>query len=130
MGFDPAMMQQMMQSPMMQQLLNNPDMMRNMLQMNPAVREVRWAAQCMHKAWLITVCSCCGRGGARAPAPGDSTQLVHLRRPTPPPQLMDRDPMIAQLMNNPALVRETLNIMSNPVRRCAALRLTRLGADS
>jgi hypothetical protein len=38
---DPAAMQQMMQSPLMQQLLSNPELMRNMLQMNPAVREVR-----------------------------------------------------------------------------------------
>lgn len=38
--FDQGFMQQMMQNPMVQQMLNNPETMRNMLQMNPAVREV------------------------------------------------------------------------------------------
>lgn len=37
---DPEMMRQMMGSPFMQQLLNNPELMRNMLQMNPGVREL------------------------------------------------------------------------------------------
>jgi hypothetical protein len=46
---DPAAMQQMMQSPLMQQLLSNPELMRNMLQMNPAVREVRRAA--VNSSW-------------------------------------------------------------------------------
>jgi hypothetical protein len=32
---------QMMQTPMMQQLLSNPETLRNMLQMTPGVREVR-----------------------------------------------------------------------------------------
>jgi hypothetical protein len=49
---DSTAMQQMMQSPLMQQLLNNPEMLRSMLQMNPAVREVSETAvpagQCIH----------------------------------------------------------------------------------
>lgn len=36
---DPGM-QQMLQSPLMQQLLSNPELVRRMLQMNPAVREL------------------------------------------------------------------------------------------
>lgn len=35
------MLQSMMQNPMVQQMFSNPETMRNMLQMNPAVREVR-----------------------------------------------------------------------------------------
>lgn len=42
---DPGAMQQMMQSPLMQQLLNNPELLRGMLQANPAVRQVRRAAR-------------------------------------------------------------------------------------
>lgn len=38
---DPAVLQQMVQSPLMQQMLSNPELLRNMLQMNPAIREVR-----------------------------------------------------------------------------------------
>jgi hypothetical protein len=49
---DPAAMQQMMQSPLMQQLLSNPELMRNMLQMNPAVREVRRHSSWQQKAQL------------------------------------------------------------------------------
>jgi hypothetical protein len=54
---DPAAMQQMMQSPLMQQLLSNPELMRNMLQMNPAVREVgrhsSWQQAQLCGAWHI-----------------------------------------------------------------------------
>jgi hypothetical protein len=47
--FDQGFMQQMMQNPMVQQMLNNPETMRNMLQMNPAVREVGSSQHaCMH----------------------------------------------------------------------------------
>jgi hypothetical protein len=30
-------------------------------------------------------------------------------------QLMDRDPQMAQMLNNPELLRESLQVMSNPV---------------
>lgn len=30
-------------------------------------------------------------------------------------QLMDRDPQMAQLLNNPELLRESMQLMSNPV---------------
>lgn len=38
--FDQGFMQQMMQNPMVQQFLSDPETMRNMLQMNPGIREV------------------------------------------------------------------------------------------
>lgn len=30
-------------------------------------------------------------------------------------QLMDRDPQMAQMLNNPELMRESLQLLSNPV---------------
>jgi hypothetical protein len=30
-------------------------------------------------------------------------------------QLMDRDPQMAQLLNNPELLRDSMNLISNPV---------------
>ncbi len=53
-GMNPEVMQQMMQSPMMQQVLNNPQFMTSVLQNNPAVREVSaggpWYVAIQH-AW-------------------------------------------------------------------------------
>jgi hypothetical protein len=51
--FDQGFMQQMMQNPMVQQLMSNPEMMRNMLQMNPGIREVG-AGAC--PAWVSVHC--------------------------------------------------------------------------
>jgi hypothetical protein len=35
-------------------------------------------------------------------------------------QLMDRDPQMAQMLNNPELLRESFNMMANPVSADAA----------
>lgn len=62
--FDQGFMQQMMQNPMVQQLLSNPEMMRNMLQMNPGVREVL-----QQPGVLACICACmhaCMQGTCRA----------------------------------------------------------------
>lgn len=40
MGMDPQQMQQMMNSPIVQSLLDNPEFLRSMMQSNPAVRQV------------------------------------------------------------------------------------------
>lgn len=47
MGMDPQQMQQMMQSPIVQNLLENPEFLRSMMQSNPALRQVLfcWVAQ-------------------------------------------------------------------------------------
>jgi hypothetical protein len=68
--FDQGFMQQMMQSPMMQQMLSNPDNMRNMLQMNPAVREVggwvhAWRTDSFRRLLCLNnICSSCARQGS------------------------------------------------------------------
>lgn len=66
--FDQGFMQQMMQSPMMQQMLSNPDNMRNMLQMNPAVREVGMHAGTAGSSrgllCMCGVCSSCAEPGS------------------------------------------------------------------
>jgi hypothetical protein len=36
-------------------------------------------------------------------------------------QLMDRDPQMAQLLNNPELLRDSMNLISNPVSDPAAV---------
>ena len=40
MGMDPQQMQQMMGSPIVQNLLENPEFLRSMMQSNPALRQV------------------------------------------------------------------------------------------
>lgn len=40
MGMDPQQLQQMMDSPIMQNLLQNPEFLRSMMQSNPALRQV------------------------------------------------------------------------------------------
>jgi hypothetical protein len=40
MGMDPQQMQQMMGSPIVQNLLDNPEFLRSMMQSNPALRQV------------------------------------------------------------------------------------------
>lgn len=70
--FDQGFMQQMMQSPMMQQMLSNPDNMRNMLQMNPAVREVgTYAGTADSSCGLLRMCGIC----SSCAEPGSSRHL-------------------------------------------------------
>ncbi|OQS01796.1 Non-selective Cation Channel-2 (NSCC2) Family [Thraustotheca clavata] len=64
---NPEMMQQMMQSPMVQSLLNNPEIMRNMMQSNPAMR-----------------------------------------------QLLEQHPELNHVMNDPEMLRRSMEAMSNP----------------
>ena len=45
--------------------------------------------------------------------------LSSLNHPTthgPAPQLIERNPELAQLLNNPEMLRESMRVMSNPVR--------------
>jgi ubiquilin len=43
MGMDPQQLQQMMNSPIVQNLLQNPEFLRSMMQSNPALRQVQCA---------------------------------------------------------------------------------------
>lgn len=141
---DSGFMQQMMQSPMVQQLLNNPETLRNMLQMNPGIREVclciTRAGLCF-RGWMrhCSTSSCCTMTPCLLWTPTSSVHayvgacaLVHAcipstlvncsvsclcmaAAPAPWLQLMDRDPQMAQMLNNPELLRESFNMMANPV---------------
>lgn len=53
---DQGLMQQMMQSPMVQQLLSDPETIRNMLQMNPGIREVRFMPGALSLAGRMSHC--------------------------------------------------------------------------
>ena len=91
------MLSNMMNNPAMQQIMNNPDSMRSMLQSMPAVSQVCWHA-------LLSRLT-------------DSVQ----QELTPCLlQLMDRNPEFAQLINNPQLLQDAMAASANPVSRCCA----------
>lgn len=146
--FDQGFMQQMMQSPMVQQLLSDPETMRNMLQMNPGIREVRaldvsvacrHACTCMHchltygcakplsslhkhnedlvPGLVVPACTCLGLHACAGATSCTVRQCYHRLHilVVCMLQLMDRDPQMAQMLNNPELLRESLNMMANPV---------------
>ena len=55
-GASPEMMQQIMNSPLMQTMMNDPELMRNMLSQNPAISQVALLASWAHICWLSLAC--------------------------------------------------------------------------
>ena len=116
---NPEMMAQMMQSPIMQSMLNDPEMLRNMVQSTPGMSEVTamrtplhigFISACCMMPCLIWACLC-----APAARPGKfgcrSHSDVHAFR------VMDRNPEFRQMLSNPEVLRESMRLAANPVRR-------------
>lgn len=105
------------------QMLNNPEVMRSMIQAHPGLRQVRGAARAAGAcAWSCQlVCSsgvtACAVGPCHMPA--RVPHVISARTVFRPSQLMDTHPELAHMLNNPELLRESLRVMANPVR-CAA----------
>jgi hypothetical protein len=83
-----------MNSPTMQQVLDNPELIRSLIQANPGIRQVYNEQHALFK--MIQGC------------PGVLTVTVGA-------QLMDSNPDFAQILNNPQMLRESLQVASNPV---------------
>ena len=107
---NPQQMQQvaadMMDNPIMQAVLNNPEVMRNMLESNPQVRAVNlaWVAVAVRAKCAVPIFFHALKGDEYVV---DGALLCC--------QLLDRNPELSQALNNPALLRESMQIMSNPV---------------
>lgn len=99
-------MASMMNSPMMQTMMNNPELLRSIFQSNPQIQQVRAETpppQTHTHRWP----------GSLPEARG--TRTLADRR-TALPQLMNTNPEVASMLNNPELLRESLRMASNPVR--------------
>ena len=107
MGASPEMMQQVMNSPLMQTMMSDPELMRSMLSQNPAISQVGHFC-------------CPGQRGAGCPAPSCSPVWTK-KIPGECAQMMERNPDFAQVLNNPQLLRESMQLASNPVRALRAL---------
>lgn len=97
-------------------MLNNPEMLRSMMQTYPGIREVRERGWGLGQSVFV-----CGGGGASprrvTTVAASHTAYSKLTHPPPSAQLTERNPEIAQMLNNPELLRESMRIMANPVRR-------------
>ena len=94
-------MSQMMNNPMMQNVMNDPEMLRNMFSSNPAIQQVNtclcaWLRQCI--AHLLF-----------------SQQVYKRSCALSCLQLMDRNPEFAQVLNNPQQLQEAMQAATNPV---------------
>lgn len=114
-------MQQMMQSPMMQSMMENPDLIRTVLQAHPGVREVNTTlAQnqlcCAVVGMVLVLMPHCMSCVAVHPLMYDQHDQ-HAECPCCAGflQLMERSPELAQVLNNPDMLRESMRLMSNPV---------------
>ena len=96
----------MMNSPVMQSMLDNPELMRTVLQANPGIQQVNPRAMHCHgrHCHMQLVCSC-GACCARLP------------------QVMAANPDFAQMLNNPEMLRESLRLATNPVCMLSSSRI-------
>jgi ubiquilin len=96
----PEQLAQMMNSPMLQSVLQNPQVMQNMMANNPSIRQARLLPA------PLPAPPARSRGAPRGPA------LTRARGA----QLMEANPEFAQVLNNPQVLRESLQMAANPVR--------------
>lgn len=100
-------MSQMMNNPMMQSVLNDPEMLRNMFSSNPAIQQVN---ACFGTCWQKDFC------WQNCKLVCKSTKLLFWCL-----QLMDRNPEFAQVLNNPQQLQEAMQAASNPVSSISAV---------
>ena len=87
-----------MSMPQVQSVLQDPEVLRSMLNANPAIRQVR--------AQRFDLCTTSGRSSVTALANATSSACCL--------QLMNSNPEMAHILNNPQLLRESLNLAANP----------------
>lgn len=114
-------------------MLSNPEVMRNIIQAHPGLRQVRRGAHapaggtgqgsrafrkdCARKPYLPLARASRPRR-ARKQGTQAASQVPNWFAPFPPrsrPQLMDSHPELAHMLNNPEMLRESLRVMANPV---------------
>jgi len=102
----------MMNSPVMQSMMDNPELLRTVLQSNPGIQQVD-SACCICYSWhrcMQLVCSLEARCGWL-------------------PQVMAANPDFAQMLNNPEMLRESLRLATNPVRMLSSSRIFNVSAS-
>lgn len=92
-------MSQMMNNPMMQNVMNDPEMLRNMFSSNPAIQQVNK----------------CFWGGPDSALHVPARQVYQQLCALSCLQLMDRNPEFAQVLNNPQQLQEAMQAATNPV---------------
>jgi len=120
------MMQQMMNSPFMEAMLNNPDMLRNTINSNPQLQAMMDAnphIRCPIFLPPFSLPHYC----MHSPAPHSTTNLFSLPHPSPhrtarahPSRLPThthhtcRRPCARHVLNDPAVLRQSMEMMRNP----------------
>ena len=118
---NPEFMQQMMNSPMMQTMLADPELMRSILSQNPAISQVGALSQ----DTLFAACIALSLVALQL-AGWDPYQVLALpatRTMKCTWQMMERNPDFAQMLNNPQLLRESMQLAANPVSPCSCVQL-------
>ena len=101
---NPELMSQLINSPIMQNMMNDPELMRNMLAQNPMVSQVRNFSNLFIHYWCkLDICA------VQLPVLTLMHTAVFL-------QIMERNPEFAQILNDPQLLRESMQLATNPVR--------------
>ena len=92
----------MMNSPMMQSMMENPELLRSLFQSNPQIQQVDFFPD----SYILLVIFVEIRF-FMDPSGTDMQIAV--------PQMMNSNPEIASLLNNPEVLRDSLRMASNPV---------------
>ena len=87
------MLRQIMDSPLTQSLMSNPEIMRSLISANPQMQQVRRCKQM--------------RSGLERLLVNHQSNPLFL-------QLMERNPEINHMLNNPDILRQTMEIARNP----------------
>nr|CAD7574814.1 unnamed protein product [Timema californicum] len=91
---NPEMMHQILDNPLVQRLMNDPDNMRQLITSNPQMQELMEGDALVHAATSVYSPACNVRGGFVV--------------------LFQRNPEISHMLNNPDLLRQTMELARNP----------------